>query len=444
MRHCADSDRRTRACGWSVLLTLMLFTSCLEAAPDFRSERLVTVQPGETLSEIVEREMRSAVYWPAVARHNNIQDPRKIQQGQKIRIPLTYTRSQERAIVLFVKGTAFRRSARTKHKEELHRGDEIKVGDEIFTGQSGFVSVEFSSGSVINIQPSSHITIVDIDCEDSDEDCAIELYTEEGSVQSRVNASQKQPVRFRINTPSGSAAVRGTVFDMDSGVQESSTSVTRGQVDLSAEGITAELNQGFGAKSRIGEPPGIPTLLLQAPVFRNVPARLAAADSLHWWGDPEAKRYLVQISEDELATRVRKAEAVDENRYEISLDRGGKHYILLRAIDSNGLKGMPATKEVNLVTRIDSAERPRISGILVDSDAGFNLDAGVPGAVTYEMQISSDPEFVDVRSVDLDVGQGAKLSFADSAKLWGRARAVYPDFKVGPFSQVIEIRQANP
>ena len=233
-------------------LSVLVFVFSLPvfATPDFRSEKVVVVKAGETLSEIVERELRSAALWPAIARHNNIQNPANLRQGQKIRIPLIYTRSKEHAVTLFVKGDVRVLPAKGADKQPLKRGERINVGDEIFTGEDGFASVEFSSGSVINIQPGSHVAIIDIACENDDENCIIEVYTETGAVQSRVNPQSERKVQFLINTPSGSAAVRGTVFDLNANTERSITGVTSGLVDVSASGVTENLETGFGVVAK--------------------------------------------------------------------------------------------------------------------------------------------------------------------------------------------------
>ncbi len=424
------------------VFALCLLAKGVYAGQELRSERVVVVQPGETLSEIVEREIRSVVHWSAVARHNNIQDAASITAGQIIRIPLTFTRSTERAVVLFVKGGAERRSDdRSRGRDQrLKRGDEIRVGDDIRTDHNGFVSVEFSSGSIINVQPDSHISVINLACKESDENCIIELYAKKGGVQSRVNNRSNQPVEFKIETPSGSAAVRGTVFDIDTSSAKSATAVTRGKVDMQSQGITAGVDGGFGVVAVSGSAPSVPRALLEPPTMREMPVRFAKGDKLYWWKNAEAVAYNLAISRDEEATAVESSASVSDPRFVIPVVLQGQHYVHVRSVDSHGLKGMPATLPIKLVATLPTAKAPIVVGEFIGKDAAFTLQKGVgASALTYEIQLADNPAFDQAESYDIDVGQGVVLVFSGGDELWARARAVFADFHVSKYSEAVRV-----
>lgn len=422
------------------LVVLCVLSAHVYAGQELRSERVVIVQPGETLSEIVEREMRSIVYWPAVARHNNIQDASSITAGQAIRIPLTYTRSNEHAVVLFVKGNVERIATGRDQDSRLRRGDEIRVGDEIRTSGNGFASVEFSAGSIINVQPNSHISVVNLACKETDSNCIIELYVEKGGVQSRVNQRSDQPVKFKIETPSGSAAVRGTVFDVDTSSLQSATVVTRGKVDMSAEGVTAGVDGGFGVVAAAASAPGVPKVLLEPPTMKEAPTRLAKGDMIYWWENTEAESYNVSISKDLEATTVESTANINDSDFAIPVALQGQYYVNIRSIDSQGLKGMPTSLPVQLVSIIKTVKTPIVVGELVGENVAFTLQKGVAAdALTYEIQISDNQEFSEAESYDIDVGEGAVVSLPDGTGLWSRARAVFAGFNVSNYSETVRI-----
>lgn len=437
-------NERTRRNALQLVFTVVLCLFCMGvyAGQALRSERVVVVQPGETLSEIVERELRSVVHWRAVARHNNIQDSALISVGQSIRIPLTYTRSNEHAIVLFAKGGAALRGANPDRDARLQSGDEIYVGDEIRTNENGFASIEFSSGSIINVQPNSHISIVDLSCKKTDASCIIELYAEKGEIQSRVNHRPNQPVEFKIETPSGAAAVRGTVFDVGASTLRSITGVTRGKVDMSAEGITAGVEAGYGVVTAMASAPGTPIILLEPPAIKSTPIRLAKGDMIYWWGNTEAASYNVTISRDLKATVVESTTNTTDSSFAIPLALQGQHYINIRSVDTEGLKGMQTSLPVELVSIVSAKNTPIVSGELLKASAAFTLEAGVQtGAISYEIQLANNPGFSESESFDLEVGQGVVISFADDKVLWSRARAVFADFKVSNYSKAIRVSQ---
>ena len=64
-----------------VAAVLGLLWQSVFAAPLLRSDRIVTIKPGETLSQVVERELGSSAYWPAIAEHNGILDPADLKAG---------------------------------------------------------------------------------------------------------------------------------------------------------------------------------------------------------------------------------------------------------------------------------------------------------------------------------------------------------------------------
>jgi len=422
------------------LVAALLFSFTLHASPDFRHEKHVVVQPGETLSEIVQREMRSFVHWPAVAHHNNIQNPAMLQVGQIIRIPLIYTRSEERAVVLFVKGDVRVRRAEEASFEALPRGAQIEVGDEIQTGKQGFVSLEFRSGSVVNIQPDSHVSVVDIACEAEDKPCVIELYAEKGTVQSRVNKPSGRDVKFLINTPSGSAAVRGTVFDTSAQPAKSLTGVLEGQVAVSAGGGGKDVDAGYGIVTVAGEVPGLLKPLLPEPTVKALPNRISPQDRIDWWQDSAAETYELRISSDAAGSDVAFQARQSDSGIRLEIQQGGQHFLTLRAVDTEGFTGLPTVVPVILAQLRSGVSAPSLSATHHTDGAAFSLVNRVAGAIGYEIQVAEDRNFIGATSVDLAIDEdGAYLGLGEGVTLWARARALFPGGHVSQFGEPVSI-----
>ena len=422
-----------------VAAVLGLLWQSVFAAPLLRSDRIVTIKPGETLSQVVERELGSSAYWPAIAEHNGILDPADLKAGQKLRIPVPYTRSKENAVVLFVKGQVTHKAALSRATVELRKGQLVQVGDELRTGQNGFASVEFASGSVINVQPDSHVLIVDIECAEQAETCVIELFSEKGDVQSRVESRAGQATQFRINTPSGSAAVRGTRFDLSANAERAATGVTEGVVDMLAAGQTAPVESGFGVVAENGEPPGDPVALLSPPLIRQPGPRLSSSDYLRWWPDDLAVAYEVSLSYDEEGVRTVSVAEVAEPAYAPSGVPAGEYVATVRAIDSNGLKGLPAKTAVVLVDEQAASATPTLQAGVEDELGVFTLTGTVAGAQRYELQVGTDAEFSEVFPVDVQAGEGAQYTIPSGGALWARVRAVFPDRQVSSYSQTYRV-----
>jgi len=281
--------------------------------------RDVTVVAGETLSSIAKRELGRAGLSTQLADFNGIAVSSPLSIGQTIRIPIHVPARMEFADVIFVKGNVVaRRAVKNEETPEaltvglqtsdfgngeailLERDTDILPGDVIDTGDSGFVSIEFSSGSVINLQPSTTAVLNRLNCLPSDDSCIIDITTIRGKVTSNVQTREDQPVDFKINTPYATAAVRGTYFDIDADQQNLIVGVTEGLVDLTSKGSDklVALDQGFGSFIKDGGSPNDPIALLSAPVFKRVPARIAQGDSISWWPLTDAVQYATQISND--------------------------------------------------------------------------------------------------------------------------------------------------
>ncbi|MDO6461773.1 FecR domain-containing protein [Granulosicoccaceae sp. 1_MG-2023] len=427
--------RRVLVC----LLVSGLLVQSAAAAPLLRSDRVIQIRPGETLSQVVERELGSSAYWPAVAEHNGILDPTRLKAGQSLRIPVPYTRSPETAVVLFVKGDVQRKPARARTPVRLTRGEQVRVGDELLTGRNGFASVEFSSGSVINVQPGSHILIVDVECTEQAETCVIELYSEKGDVQSRVKSRDGQPTFFRIDTPTGSAAVRGTVFDVSAGADRAAAGVTEGVIDVTAAGQSVPVETGFGVITEKGQAPGTPQALLPAPLIRQPGPRLAVGDELRWWPVPLAESYEVTLSQDQAGLQTVHAAKVTAATYTPADVPAGQYFVRVRALDIHGLKGAVAVAPVVVAGVRSQAPVPGLSAGRDQDLAIFTLSQGVNGARSYELQIATDETFTEVFPVEVQPGEGAQYTIPPDGAVWARVRAVFPDRRVSPYSQSYRI-----
>ncbi len=183
--------------------------------------RDVVVADGDTLSSIAARELGKAGYAPQLAEFNALVTNAPLIPGNIIRIPIHVPARGEFAQVVFVKGnvTASRAgddAVQTGSAQiAIERDMEVLSGDMIKTGSDGYVSIEFSSGSVVNMQPDTEAMLSRLNCLPGDDSCVIEIKTIKGKVTSNVERRDDQPVDFRISTPYASAAVRGTVFDID-------------------------------------------------------------------------------------------------------------------------------------------------------------------------------------------------------------------------------------
>jgi len=102
-------------------------------------------------------------------------------------------------------------SGHAHSQSSLVRGDLVSPGDEIDTTSGGRVTLELSDGSMLIVQPGSHVVLQDYRDASSLREL---LHIAVGHVRIRINHFGGRPNPYRINSPTASIAVRGTEFSV--------------------------------------------------------------------------------------------------------------------------------------------------------------------------------------------------------------------------------------
>ena len=416
--------------------------------------RNVVVSAGDSFRSIARRELGRAGLAQQLAEYNETVESANLVAGQVIRIPIHVPARLEFAQVIFVKGPVLVQRKLTKDTTKvdtftvgaqhsdvssvqmtpLDRNSEVYPGDVIDTGDSGFASIEFSSGSVINLQPGTEAIINRLNCLPDDESCVIDIKTLRGKVTSNVQTRQDQPTDFRISTPYASAAVRGTVFDIEATPKGLIIGVTEGGValstDLSDDALPLDL--GFGSIVKASQAPGDPIALLPSPVFKRIPARMAIGDTIGWWPNTVAAKYGALVSTDAAGRDVQVATEISQQKIGFSKLDVGDYFLTIRAIDENGLRGFTSSSSITIaeidpaLDTVDTKISTEGSEYLVEITNPLLIANG------YEVQISDNPAFDDPLSVDIDPS-GTAVFRIDDDHVFTRARALIDPFTVSAF-----------
>lgn len=395
--------------------------------------RDVIVSNGESLRDIARRELGRAAFSPMLAEFNELDEAMPLEAGQIVRVPIHVPARGEVARVVFVKGRV------TKNGDPLEADGTIETGDMVETGDDGFVSLEFESGSVVNLQPGSSSTLERLSCLEVDDSCVIEIDTLRGAMSSDVQSRDGQPSDFRIRTPYATAAVRGTEFDFLADPGRLRVAVTDGMVGISAVGETQDLEDGFGAVTREGEPPGPPLPLLPAPVFRNVPTRVAPGDAVLWWPLSDTERYSALLSLDAGGAETVADFAVSGNELDVAApgDAGrivapGDYYLELRGIGEEDLPGRRSSTRVTVAAIDADLTAPDLEITRDDREFLVGVVDPAADAAGYEIQISDDENFVDPLAVDVGPTGSAVFRF-DADRVYARARRLVDPRTVSAF-----------
>lgn len=399
--------------------------------------RTITIRPGDTLSHIAQRELGSANQAEQLANHNDVGLKKILRPGKTLNVPVSLPVRDEFATIIFSKGSVLLNGV------DAQADDQIKLNDSLETGPSGYASLEFQTGTLINLQPNTVARITILHCQTGDDTCVIEMAADRGTLTTDVRRDGKQPTEFRVQTPYASAAVRGTVFDINADDTGLRIGVTEGNVDL----ITTDrakllaLDTGFGSATAPNSALGLPVELLPAPVFRFVPPRIAKGDYLRWFGLTDTSEYIVKISASPNGVGIVHDESVSEDLFVLNDELPtGDYTFHLRAVDPKGLLGFTASSPITLAVIDDTIDAVDAA---VDVEGGtyrITIVELADSAAGYEVQVASDIDFSDPVSVDIDES-GTAFVRLSGEKFFARARALIDRTTVGPFGKASTVNK---
>lgn len=102
----------------------------------------------------------------------------------------------------------------TKEGEEkaLQKGDEVPLGSTLKTGENSSAIIRITTDSAINMTANTETVVEEVD--NSEEKPKVLLDLKNGTMSALINPKVKGMMDFRIKTPSGVAAARGTFYSV--------------------------------------------------------------------------------------------------------------------------------------------------------------------------------------------------------------------------------------
>jgi hypothetical protein len=359
------------------------------------SEEMVIhqVQTGDTLIGVSERLLENPSQWPVVAKLNTVADPRRLQPGKHLRIPVSLLKGQVRPVtVLYVRGQVWRASSELPARP-VGIGDQLSEGEVISVGPDSYASLRLHDGSQVHVQAGTVVRLDRLRKVAESGRSTTSLGLQRGRVDTQV-APQQGGSRFDVRTPLAVAGVRGTRFGVtvdDSGALALSD-VVEGRVAvqaLNAKAPVAQVSAGQGAVVRRARPaPAVRSLLPAADVSPLPALQQRLPWPLAWPAVAGAQAYRVQLAEDESLTRVVwSRETASPN---ILVDRlpDGDYVLSIRALDADGLAGREAIHRVRMKTQPvpPLAQTPGPQEAVAAGPVTL-VCTEVPGAVAYRWQI---------------------------------------------------------
>lgn len=383
---------------WAI--TFLLFT----AKPVVAQDWIYTVRQGDTLWDLCLTYTDIKNCWQKIGPYNDVEYPRSLAPGTRVRFPVAWLKTKPVDVeIIYVSGNVQVTTESTmtttpspkQPAQTAKSGDRLAMGSHIQTGEASTASLKFADGSVLVLEPNSHIVLD-----------TLSQHGNGGMVDTRVNLLQgtaKSQVkkhtpssRFRVSTPSAVAAVRGTDFRISTSDDVMLGEVFEGAVDVSnpASKTGVIVAQAYGIKAEKGRPISEPKQLLNAPVLITPQTNQALPFTLEWQPIASADHYKVELLATGSDEKVLSSNVTTQTTHEVTATDSGCYRLRVSAIDTIGLQGMPTQHDVCGTYPPEAAILSFTPADSASSPTPLQLSwSEVAGAKQYLVEVSDTAKF---------------------------------------------------
>ncbi|MBC7756108.1 MAG: FecR domain-containing protein [Bdellovibrio sp.] len=365
-----------------------------ETSPEWR----YSAWPGDNLIQFANRYLLNPDDWRVLQKLNAIKNPKKLQVGQIVRVPLMLVKQAPApAEVVLVSGQVAIINA-DKAMQTVSVGQQLHAGTTLTTAQNSRLDVRFADGSVVAMQSNSTMKLDTLSMYSGGGMVDTRLRLQQGKVEAAANPKHVQGNQLQIMTPSAVAAVRGTHFRVSTDADSIKQETLEGNVALSAAGEEVAVKKGFGSLSEGGAPPMPPILLLAAPNTKVLPSKLDALPlTFNMPAQDGAVAWVGQISVDAQFKTVLAENVSQGAALTFAGVPDGQYFLKVRAKDTKGLEGYDAVHifDLNAQPFAPKIVKPSEAEILRDANPQLDWTA-VEQAKNYRVEIAQDADFKNV------------------------------------------------
>ena len=403
---------------------------------------IYTVVEGDNLWDLSEKHLDRVTRFEQLRKLNNIENPKRLQPGSRIRVPLAWIRSNPvPAELVELQGAAQLQRAGEGESQAAMPGAKLYLGDTLRTAPDSTAAVRFADASILTLHEASLVRFDHLSAYGSTGMVDSRLKLLEGRMDTQVTPAAGPGSRFEIATPSAISAVRGTEYRaaVAEDAQASNIEVLKGKVAVSGAARSTLVKAGFGTRVAQGEPPLPPRKLLDPPQLKPVPGRIR---QLNWplaWEDlPGALRYRVEIAAREDFNTLLWQQLSEFNRVALPDLPDGPYFARIRGIDDLGLEGRNRVQPLLIDVRpqppvaLKPADRQVLRGQTPELQWTASADAA-----RYRLEIASDADFQQLL-FDQDDLSGTRFdtdALAEPGSYHWRLTSIAADGEHGPLGE---------
>jgi hypothetical protein len=413
------------------------------------AEQVHLTAPGDTLIGLGRRYLVDPAQWPQLARLNQVRDPRRLPIGRGLRIPLRLMRVEPAPATVLAASGAVRSGGAA-----VTAGQSLPEGSGLDTGADGHVTVRLVDGTLLRLRAGGRLRIDESRRVPAADAVRSGVQLDQGRVEVQAKPARGGQPGFRIHTPQGVLAVRGTEFRVAADAAQTLGEVLEGAVAVAGRGGAEQIvGAGHGTVVDAAGRVAAPVALLPAPDVSGLPAlherplvRLALPPM------PGAAGYRVQVARDERFDELLADLRSTSPELRIPGLADGRYPMRLRAVNDKGLEGRDAMATLALKARPEPPlpRAPAPAAVLRGSAVELAWAASSEAA-SYRLQLARDDgsaapfaaPLLDLK--DLGAPTHRVDGLPPGAYVW-RLGSVRADGDAGPFGdpQRFELRALPP
>ena len=418
---------------------IALLLLALLSSPAMASDWVYTVVDGDNLWDLSEKYLDSQLRFEQVRKLNNVEFPKRMRPGTRLRIPMKWIRSNPvPAKIGAVQGQVELTRADGARETAVAPGLVIRLGDILKTGDDSSAAVIFADGTTLTLRSAGEMRFDHLSAHGKTGMVDSRLHLIDGRLDTRVKPAVGPGSRFEIQTPSAISAVRGTEYRaaVTADGHASNIEVLRGKVKVTGARKSRLVNAGFGTQVAQGKPPIPPRKLLPAPVLDPVPERIRQLHwPLSWQAINGARTYRVEISTDQTFDVLLWEQLVNNARAALPDLPDGNYQVRVRGIDKRGLEGKSTVHPLLIDTHPQPPVplQPREGKILRGVSAELQWSASAD-AHRYQLEIATDEAFEQIvlSQADLDGTRYKTTGITEPGTYYWRVASVAADGELGP------------